>query len=334
MWGEPACSGRPTALVTRGPAAGPRQNGGPQAGVFALPQTPDGDLWVGTEFGLFHFDGARFLPWQPPQGPQLTGEYISALAASADGSLWIGAKQGLLHWNGNRVENYQTSKGPTGPRVASIVVDRAGSVWSGTVGYRSGGLCRVEENSLRCYKTEDGLRSPGILSLHEDRLGRLWAGGASGLSRIEPTNPGGHPLTGIPGRIVSIADDRTRQIWIADGSENGLKRLQDGKLEQYSISSAESKIRPVVLLPDRDDGLWIGTAGQGLLHLHDGRLDRFSRADGLSGDHIRGLIEDREGSVWAATEAGLDRFRDLPVTTISKRQGLPQNAVVSVFASG
>src|SRR6266567_316472 len=145
-----------------GHTAWTRQNGGPQAGVFALAQTSDGDLWVGTEFGLFHFDGARLLPWQPPHGPQLANEHILALAASQNGSLWIGTKQGLLHWDGNRIERNQTSKGTTGPSVVSILVDRAGIVWAGTAGYRCGGLCRVEGNSLRCDQTNEGLAGSGI----------------------------------------------------------------------------------------------------------------------------------------------------------------------------
>ena len=33
--------------------------------VFAMAQTPDGYLWLGSEFGLFHFDGVRFVRWEP-----------------------------------------------------------------------------------------------------------------------------------------------------------------------------------------------------------------------------------------------------------------------------
>ena len=32
--------------------------------VFAIAQTPDGYLWVAGSFGLFRFDGVRFVPWQ------------------------------------------------------------------------------------------------------------------------------------------------------------------------------------------------------------------------------------------------------------------------------
>jgi ligand-binding sensor domain-containing protein len=34
--------------------------------AFAMAQTPDGYLWLGTEFGLVGFDGVRRVFWQPP----------------------------------------------------------------------------------------------------------------------------------------------------------------------------------------------------------------------------------------------------------------------------
>ena len=34
--------------------------------IYAMAQMPDGYLWLGTEFGLFCFDGVHSIPWQPP----------------------------------------------------------------------------------------------------------------------------------------------------------------------------------------------------------------------------------------------------------------------------
>ena len=87
------------------------------------------------------------------------------------------------------------------------------------------------------------------------------------------------------------------------------------------------------LLRDRDGGLWIGTVDRGLIHLRNGRADLFRKSDGLSGDVILSLFEDREGNVWVASTGGLDRFRELPVTTISVRQGLSSDATQAVLAA-
>ena len=59
----------------------------------------------------------------------------------------------------------------------------------------------------------------------------------------------------------------------------------------------------------------------------------FRESDGLSGDVIFSLFEDREGSVWVSTNGGLDRFRDLAVSTISVKQGLSSDAAWSILAA-
>ena len=105
------------------------------------------------------------------------------------------------------------------------------------------------------------------------------------------------------------------QLLIA--TNGGLMRLTNGKVEPYPIREAPKSYIPYRLLRDRDGGLWIGTIGGGLLHVHQGRTDAFSRSDGLSGDNILSLFEDRERNIWVATYGGLDRFRELPVFTIS-----------------
>jgi len=46
------------------------RDGFPRDIIHAIAQTPDGYLWLGTEFGLFRFDGVRAVPWQPPADQQ------------------------------------------------------------------------------------------------------------------------------------------------------------------------------------------------------------------------------------------------------------------------
>src|SRR6267142_1205768 len=74
--------------------------------VRKITQTSDGYIWVGTEAGLFRFDGVRFVPWSSLAGEQLSSTYIIALRGARDGSLWIGTDDGLAHWVNQRLITY------------------------------------------------------------------------------------------------------------------------------------------------------------------------------------------------------------------------------------
>src|SRR5918993_4249172 len=65
------------------------QEGAPGA-IRSLAQGADGVLWIGSERGLFQFDGVRFERFEPPPGQALLPQGMHVLLALPDTSLWIG----------------------------------------------------------------------------------------------------------------------------------------------------------------------------------------------------------------------------------------------------
>src|SRR5499427_8770606 len=59
--------------------------------IISIAQTPDGYLWLGTEFGVLRFDGVRTTPW--PSDRLLPSSKIASLLAGRDGTLWIGTSK-------------------------------------------------------------------------------------------------------------------------------------------------------------------------------------------------------------------------------------------------
>src|SRR5271165_3732128 len=74
------------------------RDGFAKSSIAAITQTPDGYLWLGTEFGLLRFDGVMAVPWHPPADQRLPSNYVTSLAAARDGPLWIGTLKGLASW--------------------------------------------------------------------------------------------------------------------------------------------------------------------------------------------------------------------------------------------
>jgi signal transduction histidine kinase/ligand-binding sensor domain-containing protein len=300
--------------------------------VFTMAQTPDGYLWVGGSFGMFRFDGLRFVPWQPPQGQSLPDNPYALLVAR-DGRLWIGTFNGLASWNGVELTRYpQIDSG----FVTSLLEDRDGTIWVGLLG-NPGRLCAVRAGQAECV-TQDGGFGQFVWSLAEDSAGVLWVGADSGLWRWKPGPPRRFETPGMRVGDLSTTADGELLVGIRGA---GIKRFAGDKLVAYPMQSAarpgewvsDREIKSNKLLRDRDGGLWIGTEGLGIVHLQDGKADAFTRADGLSGNIACSLFEDREGNIWFGSEKGVDRFRKLPVTSISTPQGLPNEATKAVLAT-
>jgi ligand-binding sensor domain-containing protein len=58
--------------------------------IEAIAQTPHGYIWLGTDTGLFRFDGKSFERYHPTSGEDLLPKTIPSLMATSDGGLWIG----------------------------------------------------------------------------------------------------------------------------------------------------------------------------------------------------------------------------------------------------
>ncbi len=308
------------------------RNGFSVGTIFAMAQTPDGYLWLGSEFGLFRFDGVRAIPWQPPAGQHLPSAPYSLLV-TRDGTLWIGTYAGLAAWNGGKLTRYPELDGQF---VTSLLEARDGTVWAGTLA-KQGQLCAIRGDRAQCF-LNNGAFGSFIWSLGEDNSGTLWAGADTGVWRWKPSPPKRYAMPGMRVGDLSRTDGGRLLIGM---DHAGLKQFDGDKVETYPVRNA---INPKSLLPDRDvdsnkllrdrdGGLWIGTHRRGLIHIHHGQTDVFTQADGLSADIICSLFEDREGNVWVGTNRGLDRFRKLPVTTISAKQGLSSAYINSVLAT-
>lgn len=299
-----------------------------QGYIETMAQTSDGYLWLGTEFGLLRFDGVRFLPWKSSEG-ELPSDFITRLLAARDGTLWIGTNEGLARLNGGKLTNYSKL---ADHRVYALVEDRAGTVWIGTAGAEetSGRLCSIQRGYIHCYGN-DGSLGKGVVSLHEDSVGNLWVGAEIGLRRLSPGSSKPSPVHDVAGQILALAEGDSKTVLVATSRE--IKRFVDGRTEAYPLPAVGPQFQPRVLLRDRNGGMWIGSLDQGLLHVYKGKIDRFTQNDGLSGNTVSSIFEDREGNIWVATLSGLDRFRDLAVTTISTKQGLSNNYVRSVLAT-
>jgi signal transduction histidine kinase/ligand-binding sensor domain-containing protein len=294
--------------------------------IFAIAQTPDGYLWIGTDSGLVRFDGVRSTSWQPPAGTRLPSSDIRVLRAARDGRLWIGTTRGLASWTKGRLTLYPELDRQI---IEALLEDREGTIWVGTASRSAGRLCTIQGGETNCYG-EDGRFGSGVTAFYQDSGGTLWAGAGTGLWRWKPGPPKVYPMPDPANRVNALIDSDDGGILVA--KDSGITKLKNEKTVAFPLP-AGLEFQPGRLLRDRHGALWIGAiVDSGLLHIHEGKIDLFTRSDGLSGNTLSDLLEDREGNIWVATVEGVDRFRDYAVTTLSIPQGLSSRSAMSVVA--
>ncbi|CAM2068131.1 Response regulator [Sulfidibacter corallicola] len=295
-----------------------------------------GRIWVGTRDGMLNCIDAigGTVRRINLNGIQTSGPTdVWSLLEDQEGNLWIGSRtSGLFSFH---LEEETFSTYPQGSQdrvnlakagVQSLFRDRTGVIWIGTM---SGGVVTFDPASQKFphYKHLAGL--PGVLShdgvyaLFEDSRGIIWIGTlGGGINRLDPGKryfryfrfDAGDREGLLSDSVTSFGEDADGRIWV--GTQSGLSILDvpNNKFENHvpdpDNPHALAAKGVSVLYRDRDDTMWVGTAGGGLARWEPERRGftnfryRPDDPESLSNDWVMALHQDRDGALWIGTWGG------------------------------
>lgn len=216
--------------------------------------------------------------------------------------------------------------------MSSVELDSDGSIW--VAGDR--GLTLFFPGTFTTLGKDEGLSSEMVYAMIEDNDGRVWIGTRGG--GLFYYSDGSFKQAGSQSGIKSLfigglmIDDKD-EVWA--GTSKGIlkfpakipvkaKEVLSGKKESVPLAS--------VIFQDSRKRIWAGTAVGEIYLLVNGVFSFIRKIGAESGDYVSSITEDSSGKIWFATSSGLLKFDGESFKTISVKEGLPDNNVLSVYA--
>ncbi len=304
-----------------------------------LLQDRTGYIWVGTDNGLFRYDGTKFTEFGHAAG--LPNSEILGLAESPDGVLWVATQGGVVRRFGAR---FKLLEGSEKEAYQGVAFDSKGRVYL----QHNAGIVLGEPNGKGWYRFSDAAQGPlGALSVSgEDvwfsRDKDVWHLEAGKIERIG--SPAGLPKA----EWSAIAKDLMGNLWvrsadrlyelphkqsrfidrsegIASSSRPRLFADSHGRMFVPSDSGViifdganrtfldpehglpADSVAPVLL--DRQETLWMGMFGGGVVRrLGHGEWLSWKKDDGLLHNSVWTIMHGRDGRLWVGTSGGLSIF--------------------------
>lgn len=309
--------------------------------VTAIAQTPDGYLWVGTEKGLFRFDGLTFRAFPLAVPTTFAIGPVQRLVSDSQGNLWILLKNTtILRYHDQK---FELGREEAEAGITSIFKRRDGTVLLsslalGALTYQTGKF-DVLTSPTEAAHPKSAIAAPAndqqssrlswatgvaphryaepnsaVISMAETSDGRVWLGTEDkGLfyltqGRVFPAGKEG-PKT----EIHSLLAFENGDLWI--GTDNGVMRWNGTAVTSERVPLLLRQAHVLCMLRDRDSNIWLGTANRLLRVSPDGASVEQDASQTTR--QVTALFEDREGDIWVGSSLGLDRLRDSAFVTYS-----------------
>jgi diguanylate cyclase (GGDEF)-like protein len=302
--------------------------------VTCMAQDAEGFLWIGTQTGLYRYDGARARKMTEVEG--ITGHYMVDLLIAPDGTPWFAGNRGIAHLKNGAFEALEIPPAVMPLATGNQIFAVNGQAIAFVVLF-NGGVLRIDPVNaakMKVFGPADGIQEnvAGIVRGADDTI---WITFGTHLAHLEPESKEfvADPRIRLPkDRVVALLIDGHQTMWLRTATH--LAKL-DPLMHKVSFenavtgSSHEEEGKPTI---DQQGRLLVPTSS-GLFWKQEDRWQVVTDRQGITSNDVECALEDREGTLWiAGSGTGLDRLpgvREWSAWTTG--QGLPDNSTWSTL---
>jgi ligand-binding sensor domain-containing protein len=278
--------------------------------VNTLFQDSKGFMWLGTNSGLFRFNGTQYRHYS--SADTIQDIQVTALAEDSLGRIWAGLETGQLSYlEHGSLHLFDTREGAAVAPVSDILFDKQGTMWFST---RNDGLYYFINDRLYRVDEAEGLPDLFIYDLFEDQAGNIWAGTDGGIAVCTLTDKSVDIR--IIGSNEGLPDLIIKKISHLDGDTVSLATEDAGilnyNLETHQVTPMMEQSWTYGSISDfqvKENQVWVSCPRKGLV-IYD-RLTKsiklFNRHAGTNLLSVNTLLKDREGNIWSGSKNGLSR---------------------------
>ncbi len=300
--------------------------------VTAMGQDAQGFLWIGTQTGLYRYDGAHARKMTEVES--ITGHYILDLLIAPDGTAWFVGNHGVAHYQDGAFQRLDipASALPLGSGNQLIAVDSKGFAY---VVLFKGGILRVDPGnpSATIVIGERKGSAGGIAGIVRDSSDGIWFTSGGRLAHIAAGETGVQvdPAIKLPKeRVVALLFDGRETLWLRTATHLARLEARQHKIRfepSVTGSANEEEGKPSL---DRDGQLMVPSSA-GLYWQEGGHWRSVTDKQGISSNGVQCALEDREGTLWiAGYGTGIDRLPGVHEWSAwTTAEGLPDNSTWS-----
>ncbi len=275
------------------------------ATITSLVLAGEKDVWIGTDRGLFRWDGRAITSDGVPQA--LQSAPILAMISDHAMNLWIGTGSGLYQFGKSSGQAIFDVVQHVSGSSAALFEDQQGNIWAGL----AGAIQRMKPSKFSRLGREAGLRSEGIGPVYVDPANRVWFGLAGGgLYRLDRTVARAVTEGGLSDDTVYAITGRGPDVWIGRKG-GGLTHLHlaGGRVaasETFTSTNGLADNAVFAVLAASDGSVWAGALNGGVSRLKDRSFVTYTMSnDGLPSNSVSSIVETAAGTILLGTPKGL-----------------------------